>query len=964
MKTSKALRGWRSFGTRAVAVLLTALLATQMVGTPAFASGEYATDSEQENTITNDVNDVTMDPAEETTADESTEAEEATPQEEQQPADDSEESQATQEQSATDPADDGSTEGASSDSSDEVASVTLDLADTASITYGEETITDDTDPLEVPANQELKFTASADEGFQIESVKTVIDGTETELTADDATGEYAVPADQVTDALAVKVAASKVSEPNSAPVSNSASGIQTFASRVADGNSWEPIFHEGTLYSGSYYSGNLVIGKHCYENESQPIGEPTSVELDTKISYLPPLQEVNVEDLKLDGYDFIGAYYDNTQISTFRIGNSGDLQFRATSGGSWQNVSSVDQITFLYEKRGDYTVKWHVNGQVVETDYYNAGDTPVFNGNTSRTVSTSWGHNTFTTNNWATQPNSQDYVSMNELPKVSGDADYYAVYTSKAFFYFVLPGCSNTSTEAKDYMYSGEGTVIVPDGFTGSTRWYNSNHDINALIIDEATDVAIREGLEKYYDGRNGRAKYNINWEYSVTWTTLSLGDNSVDYNYQVIPGYADKSMPHVDGAISILTDNQATASYQVTMPDDTTVAQSKVHDKNSSIPINSTVTDSGTFETDGYDYQATISYGGQRYVFDGWYTDENYTHKAADSVQLAKSMTFYARYIAATHTLTLDANGGAFDGGVTWSNKYAEGDIINLSALDQPSYDGYELLGWSTSENGPVNVGNSYQMPDEDTTLYAVWERSASLGTPIHVKLLKGNTQISAPTNIDIDDWLDNDNNPRTQELEAVTDSDDSNLYEVTYKYETYDCADFKLTVNNIPAGYQVERPTQSGSTTEGLPECKIEGSGANWELDNVPGGATVTVKLVPITNNLSATGYSGVYDGDSHQVSVSNTIEGDVVKCKNAEGEEIENSFTNVSDSQTVTVEVYRDGVRIWSDDVKVEITAITVNGTIPDASKAFDGTAALDGDDSVEVTPAGVLDKDAAD
>lgn len=251
MKTSKALRGWRSFGTRAVAVLLTALLATQMVGTPAFASGEYATDSEQENTITNDVNDVTMDPAEGTTADESTEAEEATPQEEQQPADDSEEPQAAQEQSATDPADDGSTEGASSDSSDEVASVTLDLADTASITYGEETITDDANPIEVPANQELKFTASADEGFQIESVKTVIDGTETELTADDATGEYTVPADQVTDALTVKVEATEIpveeaTAEEEAPAAEEEQAVET-EEVVADVSS--PAF-EGYAYVG------------------------------------------------------------------------------------------------------------------------------------------------------------------------------------------------------------------------------------------------------------------------------------------------------------------------------------------------------------------------------------------------------------------------------------------------------------------------------------------------------------------------------------------------------------------------------------------------------------------------------------------------------------------------------------------------------------------------------------------
>ena len=60
-------------------------------------------------------------------------------------------------------------------------------------------------------------------------------------------------------------------------------------------------------------------------------------------------------------------------------------------------------------------------------------------------------------------------MTEGELPAVTEDVSYYAVFTSQAYFYFVLEGRSDTSTVAKDYMYAGEGTMIVPDGLIVAT---------------------------------------------------------------------------------------------------------------------------------------------------------------------------------------------------------------------------------------------------------------------------------------------------------------------------------------------------------------------------------------------------------------------------------------------------------------------------------------------------------------
>ena len=221
---SRVLRGWRDFGVKATAVILTILLATQMVGTPAFASGAL-TNKQASEDIAATVDDTGVEPSGTEATDTTVPDEAAGAANEPAPADST---QATEEpvvetvESATEPAIETPAadpaantvlgtepEPAPAVEQDQLASIKLNLADGASITLSKDgnKIDDDTNPVDVPANEELKFTAQAAEGWQVDKVKTVIDGVETELTAD-ANGEYKVAADKVTDALTVKVEAS------------------------------------------------------------------------------------------------------------------------------------------------------------------------------------------------------------------------------------------------------------------------------------------------------------------------------------------------------------------------------------------------------------------------------------------------------------------------------------------------------------------------------------------------------------------------------------------------------------------------------------------------------------------------------------------------------------------------------------------------------------------------------------
>lgn len=361
-----------------------------------------------------------------------------------------------------------------------------------------------------------------------------------------------------------------------------------------------------------------------------------------------------------------------------------------------------------------HTVSWYVNGDVSKSTKVRDGEVPSYGGTPNRAGD--WQYKQFV--GWATAPNSKNYLTEGELPAVTEDVSYYAVFTSQAYFYFVLEGRSNTSTVAKDYMYAGEGTMIVPDGFNSGDRWYDgSNFSIADYVVSTPSDEAIRNGIRAAY------ADYSPDWTYTIDWTTLSVAGSSVDYRYNTFD--YGKSM-HTDGALSINKDTTIGVTYLTQKPDGSVVTNSTSHDKNVAFGLNSTVnTDAPSFETDGYTYNSRVNHNGASYVFDGWYLDQSYTTKAPDSVSPSSSASFYARYIANTKTLTYQANGGAFSDGTIQDKTAVQQVGARVSFISNPSRDGYVFTGWKDKDTGDVySAGVSGMiMPDRDVTLVAQWQ-------------------------------------------------------------------------------------------------------------------------------------------------------------------------------------------------------------------------------------------------
>lgn len=425
----------------------------------------------------------------------------------------------------------------------------------------------------------------------------------------------------------------------------------------------------------------------------------------------------------------------------------------------WDVIDDIQQHENFYwivnRPENSHKVKWYVDGQLDKVAYVENGAKPSYGSSGPTKIAVDNKAATF--EGWATEPNSKDFKLEADLPEVTEDITYYAVFTYKALFYFVLEGKSNTSTKQEDYMFAGPdygnnptnlvyGKVIVPDGFESGSRWYvNSDEikDMNDLIIVSTTDAAIRRGLQKAYP-----SEYNNNWLYSIDWTTLSYA-TSVGYDKNTT--ITNDKVLHVDGAVILNRTGKIGLQYHVVQPDGSVITQSKTHTKNeieAGISINETIINGNpTYTTDGYDYDATKVHQNTQYYFDGWYLNLACTIPAPNVYQDLKVQTFYARYLA-NDKLTYNPNGGAEDAYVAWGAPNS-----NLTVDDNTfTRPGYQFTGWNTMADGSGTAykpGDNYTLTSAADVLYAQWQQI--IGSFSVKKILRDGTNFASASVNDV---------------------------------------------------------------------------------------------------------------------------------------------------------------------------------------------------------------------
>jgi uncharacterized repeat protein (TIGR02543 family) len=106
-------------------------------------------------------------------------------------------------------------------------------------------------------------------------------------------------------------------------------------------------------------------------------------------------------------------------------------------------------------------------------------------------------------------------------------------------------------------------------------------------------------------------------------------------------------------------------------------------------------------------------------YTFDGWFVDDKLSEMFTLTKMPETDITLYAKWTPNTYTVTLNANGGAFEGElntttvtVTFGESYGE--------LPRPSKTGVNFAGWYTDAAGGVLVSNVTIAQNHN--LYAHW--------------------------------------------------------------------------------------------------------------------------------------------------------------------------------------------------------------------------------------------------
>ena len=101
--------------------------------------------------------------------------------------------------------------------------------------------------------------------------------------------------------------------------------------------------------------------------------------------------------------------------------------YKKVNGQKITDIAEVHVVPSVVK----HTVSWYVNGDVSKSTKVRDGEVPSYGGTPNRAGD--WQHKQFV--GWATAPNSKNYLTEGELPAVTEDVSYYAVFTSQAYFY-------------------------------------------------------------------------------------------------------------------------------------------------------------------------------------------------------------------------------------------------------------------------------------------------------------------------------------------------------------------------------------------------------------------------------------------------------------------------------------------------------------------------------------------------
>ena len=181
-------------------------------------------------------------------------------------------------------------------------------------------------------------------------------------------------------------------------------------------------------------------------------------------------------------------------------------------------------------------------------------------------------------------------------------------------------------------------------------------------------------------------------------------------------------------------------------------------------------------------------------------------------------------------------------------TTQYKYGATVKVAG--EPNVPGYKFSGWrvQNTSSGVTIIDGEFTMPNQSVTLVGSWEQTVFPGTPITVEVIKDGEQVTASEYVNVSEYKEGGG---TEAFKATPVGDN---IQVTYKYYNLNCADITLSIKSGVdiTGYDVSVASNSDSQTVGevdssqIATYKLTQVGDTWNLDNVSGGAKITVRLI----------------------------------------------------------------------------------------------------------------------
>lgn len=285
------------------------------------------------------------------------------------------------------------------------------------ITYLGQDVKLPTNYIDVAEGKEIKFTAAADTGYELDAVKMVAGGAQTELTAD-AQGTYTVPAASVAEGLGLVIEAKAVqaesdenpaAEPltedtvveDEAPVVEEEAVVEADVSTPAfEGYAYvggvtvkvtaaEGVLPEGTAVQASLVERNDVVGavEAAVESQGKVLEDAVAIDVtlvDAEGNAIQPAEPVNV--------CFFGAAVSGEEVGVYRVADDASAVQPIGARQTDPSVQSFDVDHFSIYVVGATTGVGSDGKQTSSTNRYsmNVGDTKNVYTNDTRNTDGEW----------------------------------------------------------------------------------------------------------------------------------------------------------------------------------------------------------------------------------------------------------------------------------------------------------------------------------------------------------------------------------------------------------------------------------------------------------------------------------------------------------------------------------------------------------------------------------------------